>query len=97
MEELQVTAQEVSTCLQVMVQVTVIAHMWTISQHESKHSSWLPPVVPDLTHGMPQRAVCQDIMGVMEAEDQDIQEDIQGNQHQLRRHPAWEPRRLRVT
>ena len=92
MEELEVTAQEVITCVRVMVQVTVIAHMWMISQRESKHSSWLPPVVPDPTHGMPQRAVCQDNMEVMEAEDQ----DIQGKQ-QLQRHPVWEIHQLRAT
>ena len=89
MEELEDTAQEDSRWVQMAVQVTATARIWMTSQRESKHSSWLPPVVPDPTHGMPQRAVCQDIM---EAEDQDIQ-----GKPQLRRHPVWEQHRVRVT
>ena len=60
MEEMEDTAQEVSEYAQMVVQVTAIASTWTTSQHESKHSSWLPPVAPDPTHGMPQLATCQD-------------------------------------
>ena len=62
MEELEDTAQEDSKCAQMVVQVTAIASTWITSQRESKHSSWLPPVAPDPTHGMPQHATCQDFM-----------------------------------
>ena len=96
MEELEDTAQEASRWVQVAVQVTVTARMWMTSQRESKHSSWLPPVVPDPTHGMPQRAVCQDSTEFMEFTEAEFMEAEAEHPDQHQYHQVC-MRSLRVT